>query len=275
MINKMTLLLLVLSSTLIAANISTQVANPKRAIVIGASSGMGREIAKLLAKDGYVVGLAARRISLLQEIQQNIPTLSYVKQMDVSKPYEAVQKLEELVQEMGGLDLLIISSTGFHETDINNRDWTADKTIFDVDIIGFYALARTGLNFFEEQGYGHLVGFTSMDGLRGIAKFSAYSAAKSFCSRYMEAERNYFIQKNIPVAITDIVPGWINSAEDPDFHKNHPEAYWFESLEDATQDIFQAIKHKEPVAYITKRWQQVADMIKVMPDELYNALGGL
>ena len=250
-------------------------AQQKRAIIVGASNGMGREVAKLLAADGYIVGLAARRLSRLQEIQKTIPTQSYIKQLDASKPEEAIKNFEALIQDMGGLDLLVISITGFYEVDYKNRDWKADKAVFDVDILGFYALARTGLNYFEKQGHGHLVGFSSVDGLRGIAGCPSYSAAKAFCSRYMEAERNRFMQKNLPVIVTDIIPGWINNNDDPDYQKNHPKAYWIDSLKDASQEIFQAIKNKDSVAYITKRWQKVADLIKVIPDDLYNALGGL
>lgn len=249
---------------------------PKRAVIIGASAGMGRAVAKLLAADGYIVGLAARRLPLLQTLQQEISTLSYVKQIDASKPEAAVKNLEELIQEMGGLDLLVLSITGFWDVDLTDRDWTADKAIFDVDVMGFYALARTALNFFEKQGHGHLVGFSSLDGLRGIAGCPVYSAAKAFCSRLLEAERNRCIQKGLrSIFITDIIPGWVNSKNDPDFSKKNPKAYWIDSLEDASRDIFQAIKNKETVAYITRRWEKVAKLLPQIPDDLYNALGGL
>lgn len=240
----------------------------KKAIVIGASSGMGREVAKLLSNDGYTVGLAARREPLLETIQQQLPNPSYIKRIDAAQPKEAVQNLQELIQEMRGMDLLVISITGFYET-------TQPQAIFDVDLLGFYALAHAGFTYFEHQGHGHLVGFSSIDGLRGIARCPEYSAAKSFCSRYMEAKRNYYLQKHIPIVVTDIIPGWVNQTEDPDYSKKYPEAYWIDSLADASREIFEAIKNKVPRAYITKRWEQVADMIKVMPDELYNALGGI
>lgn len=248
---------------------------PKRAIIVGASLGMGREVSKLLAADGYEVGLAARKLPLLQKLQKEILTSTYIKQIDASKPEEAVKRLEMLIQEMGGLDLLVLAISGFRDIDWNNRDWTADKAIFDVDIIGFYALARTALNFFEKQGHGHLVGFSSVNGLRGVAGAPTYSAAKAFCSRYLESERNRCIQKNLSITITDIIPGWVNSYEDPDFKKKNPEAYWVDSLHDASQEVFLAIKNKVPVAYVTHRWEKVAEIIKIMPDDLYNAIGEL
>ena len=255
-------------------NVVSVDSKPKRAIVIGASAGMGRAISKLLAKD-YVVGLAARRLSMLQQLQTEIPTPTYIKELDASNPQEAVLALKELIVEMGGIDLLVISISAFHEISPSSRDWLESQAIFDVDIIGFHALAKTGLDAFEKQGYGHLVGFSSIDGLRGIADWPEYSAAKAWASRYMEAERNYFAQHKLPIYITELIPGWINSAEDPDFTKKFPKAYWVDSLDDATFAILEAIKDKKKIAYITKRWEQVSEVIKIMSDDLYNALGGI
>lgn len=244
---------------------------PKRAIIIGASVGMGRELAKVLAANGYIVGITSRRIALLQDLQQEIPTQTYSAQMDVSQTEEATAILQDLITQMGGLDLLVIAATGFWDCDFEDTDWKKSLSVLTVDVVGFFALARTALNFFEEQGYGHLVGFSSIDGLRGVASHQAYSASKAFCSRYLEAERNKFMQKNMPIYVTELCPGWINSRGDTDFTEI-PHAYWVESLDDAIKDIMDAINNKEHVAYITRRWQKVADLLSHIPTDLYNAL---
>lgn len=246
-------------------------AAPKRAIVIGASIGMGRELSKLLAADGYIVGMAARRIELLQEIQRDIPTQTHIMQMDASNPEESIAKLEAMIADMGGLDLLVIAITGYYDCDFDDNDWEKSLPVLTVDVVGFFALARTGLNFFEQQGYGHLVGFSSMDGIRGTAGAPAYSASKAFCSRYLEAEFNKYKQRNIPIFVTDICPGWVNSKNDIDFTQM-PNAYWVESLDDATREIFEAIQNKDQIAYITKRWAKVAALLSTIPSDLYNAL---
>jgi short-subunit dehydrogenase len=244
---------------------------PKRAIVIGASVGMGKEISKRLAADGYIVGMGARRIELLEQTQKEIPTQTYAMQIDASQVDDATKKLSDMIEAMGGLDLLILANSGFWDCDFASSDWTKSMPVLSVDVVGFFALARTGLNYFEQQGYGHLVGFTSIDGLHGGATFAPYSAAKIFGARYLEAERNKYIQRNIPISVTEICPGFINSKQDVDYTQI-PGAYWVETLSDATDEIFQAIQDKVPVAYITKRWQKVAELLAWIPHDLYNAL---
>ena len=244
---------------------------PKRAIVIGASVGMGKEVSKLLAADGYIVGMTARRVELLEQTQQEIPTQTYIAYMDASDPDDAVNRLNSMIKEMGGLDLIVIAVTGFWDCDFDDSDWKKSLSVLTVDVVGFFALARTALNFFEAQGYGHLVGFSSVDGLRGVAGCPAYSASKAFCARYLEAERNKFMQKNMPIFVTELCPGWVNSRGDMDFTET-PHAYWVESLDNATRDIMEAIKNKTHVAYITKRWEKVATLLATIPTDLYNAL---
>lgn len=251
-------------------HIHNQPNNPK-AIIIGASVGMGKEVAKRLAADGYTVGMTARRIELLEELQEEIPAKTYSRYMDVSLPNQATIILNDLIEEMGGLDLIVLAATGFWECDFDHNDWQRSLPVLMVDIVGFFALARTALHCFEQQGYGHLVGFSSIDGIRGVASCPAYSASKAFCSRYLEAERNKYMQKDLPIYITELCPGWINSKGGIDYTQL-PQAYWVESLEDACDDIMQAINNKEHIAYITRRWEKVAHLLMTMPTDLYNAL---
>ncbi len=263
-------LIILLFSTILSCNAHTPDSpQPKRAIIIGASIGMGREMAKQLAADGYIVGMTARRVNLLQELQQEIPTQTYISYMDVSDADDAVNRLDQLIEEMGGLDLCVIAATGFWDCDFDDSDWKKSLSVLTVDVIGFFALAHTALNFFENQGHGHLVGFSSVDGLRGVAAVQAYSASKAFCSRYLEAERNKFMQKNMPIFVTELCPGWVNSRKEP---IETPHAYWVETLDDAMVDIMEAIRNKDHVAYITKRWKKVAELLAVIPTDLYNAL---
>lgn len=255
----------------IVITFSLPAASTKIAAVVGASSGMGAKMVELLAAEGYTVGMAARSLDKLKAIQQKIPTQTYCIQMDVADHERAVGKFEELIKIMGGLDLLILASTGAWDADFESSDWRESRSVLDVDVVGFYALAKTGLAHFEQQGHGHLVGFSSIDSLHGAASHPAYCAAKAFCSRYLEGERNKYIQKDIPITITNLIPGWVNSRDGVDYTQL-AYSYWVETIDDACAEIMQAIKDKVPVAYITKRWQKVAELLSTIPNDLYNAL---
>src|SRR5664280_1292452 len=78
--------------------------------IMGASSGMGKELANILSGDDYIVGLAARRTDLLDELQKGLPNKSFIKQIDLSKPEDAEIKFKEMIGEMGGIDLVVISA---------------------------------------------------------------------------------------------------------------------------------------------------------------------
>ena len=81
----------------------------RKAIIIGASSGIGRELAKLLSKDGCELGLAARRTDLLESLQTELPEKSVIRKIDVSSE-DAAPKIEELIKELGDIDLAVITA---------------------------------------------------------------------------------------------------------------------------------------------------------------------
>jgi len=243
----------------------------KRAIVIGATSGMGRAVAKLLAKDGYILGLASRRLHLLQSLQEEIATESYIKQIDVTDHEKTIESLQELIGEMGGLDLILISISSYSELKNKKLAFSSEKKTIDVDLIGFWVVAKTALDFFENQGFGHLAGISSMSGLRGTAYNPAYSGAKAFVSRYLEGVRNKMLQNNIPIYVTDIVPSWVD-VEHTTFSQL-PGTYWVTPLDKAAKQIFDAIKAKKKVAYISKRQIIIAALLKIVPDFIFNWMG--
>ena len=252
-------------------NIQSQVKN-KKAIVVGATSGMGRQVAKILAQEGYEVGLAGRRLSLLQSLQQEIPTKTYLKQLDVTNS-NATQQLENFIAEIGGLDLIVISISAANDNDTNPDKELENKIrTLEVDLFGFWKIADTAIAYFLKQGYGHLAGISSTSGLRGEAKHPVYSGAKAFISRYLEGIRNSMIQQNIPIHVTDLIPGWVE-IESCDIH-TYPGAYWVATTEDAARQICDAIKNKDKKAYITKRWALIALLYDITPDWIYNAIGG-
>ncbi len=249
----------------------------RKAIVVGATSGMGRQVAKLLGNNGeYEVGLCGRRTELLESLQQEISTKTYIKQIDVTNTEHTQENFAQLVEQMGGLDLLIVTVSAFMNLDFQDNSLEAKiqnhQKLIDIDVVGTVLLAELGLEVFRKQNSGHLVLFSSIDGLR-VAGAAVYSGSKSFILRYGESIRNEMLQKNIPIHVTIIIPGWVNN-EKVDYEKI-PGTYWVTPTDVAAEQIYDAIKNKEKSAYISKRWKIIAWLLALLPDWLYNAIGGL
>src|SRR4029450_1495211 len=174
----------------------------RNTIIVGASSGIGRELARVLARHGYNVGLAARRVELLQEIARDIHTRTFVKVIDVSQPIEAMQSLRELIADMNEVDLFVISSgTGF----VNPKlEWEPESETIAVNVSGFTAMANVAAEYLLTRGSGHLVGISSIAALRGNREAPAYSASKAYMSNYLEGLSHKFAKLRVPTFVTHV-----------------------------------------------------------------------
>jgi short-subunit dehydrogenase len=237
----------------------------KRAIIVGASSGIGRELAIVLSRNGYAVGVAGRRFHLLEELRKLLPGPAVSKQIDVSDANTAMGLLTDLIDEMGGLDLIVISAgIGFINTDLN---WAEEKQTIDVNVSGFAAMANVAFRHFEQLGRGHLVGISSLAALRGSREAPAYNASKAFMSNYLEGLSNRAAKNGLPIVVTDIKPGFV----DTEMAKGDG-LFWVASPQKAARQIYKLIQRKAKQGYITKRWRLIGWLMKVMPDFVYARL---
>ena len=237
----------------------------KKAIVIGASSGIGKELAMVLAQNNYSVGLVGRRIELLAKLQQELPNDSFIKSIDVSKSDEAMYQLEDLIQEMNGVDIIIISAgCGFINPEL---EFEKEKSTIEVNVIGFMAMINVAYKHFCIQGHGHIVGISSIAAIRGSHSAPAYSASKAFISNYMEGLRIKIKKEKIPLTITDIKPGFVDTAM-----AQGEGLFWVAPPRKAALQIYKAIINRKDHAYITKRWRLIAWLLKVIPKRIYYRL---
>lgn len=234
----------------------------KKAIIIGASSGMGKDLAIILAKQGYEIGLMARRVEKLQDLQKEIQTKTHIGYIDMALPADAIEKTQEMIDHMGGLDLMILNAgTGFLNPEL---DFSKEMQTINVNVQGFCALAGLSYKYFANQGHGHIVGISSIGALRGNPIAPAYNASKAFTSNYLEGLRKKAFKENIPIVVTDIMPGFV----DTDMAKGEGK-FWVASPNQAAEQIYSAIKAKKKHSYITHRWRLIAWLLKLMPDSLY------
>jgi short-subunit dehydrogenase len=231
----------------------------KTAIIVGATSGIGRGLAKLLVDNDYLVGITGRRTQLLEEIKSGNPDRYIIKTLDTNHLNTIPANLAQLAQELGKLDLLVISSgTG----DINTELYfDIEKRTIDTNVSGFTAVADWAFNYFQKQKYGQLVAISSIAGLRGNHQAPSYSATKAYQINYLEGLRIKAAKTLLPIFITDIRPGFVNT----DMAKGEG-LFWVAPVDKAACQIFKAIRKKKKVAYVTKRWGIIARLLKALPN---------
>ncbi|AQT67679.1 Sulfoacetaldehyde reductase [Anaerohalosphaera lusitana] len=231
-----------------------------KAIIIGATSGIGRACALELADRGYVVAATGRRTEKLEQLKDEIGINCHIRRMDVTDTEDARKGFLELAEKMGGCDTVIINS-GIGYAD-NRPKWANEKSTIDVNVTGFVALASRALDYFTEHGGGHIVGISSIAGLRG-GPSCAYNASKAFVSNYMDGLRFTADKNNI--AVTDVRPGFVETP----LIEGRDRLFWVASSQKAAKQIADAMQNKKKRVYITRRWTIIAALIKILPDWAY------
>lgn len=236
----------------------------KKAIIIGATSGIGRELAGLYAGAGWLVGATGRRQDLLYTLQLEYPNSIITECFDVTAN-ESTNHLKSLIAKMDGMDLLIYNS-GYGDVS-ESLNWETDKITVDTNVNGFIEIVNYSFNYFVQQGHGHVVTTSSVASLRGNSMAPAYSASKAFQSVYFEGLYMKAKKMNTEIYVTDIQPGFI----DTKMAKGN-KRFWVASPEKAAHQIFEAIEKKKWRVYITQRWRVVATAMKWMPDFIYHRI---
>ena len=175
-----------------------------KAIVIGASSGIGLEVARLLIQKGWTVGVAARRIDLLNSIGA-----ADVEQIDVTST-DAADRLMALIERIGGMDLFFYAS-GIGK---QNRELTEDIELATMltNGVGFTRMVGCAYRYFAKQGKGHIAAITSIAGTKGLGPAPAYSATKAMQNVYLQALEQQANARGLDIRFTDIRPGFVDTA---------------------------------------------------------------
>lgn len=236
----------------------------KKIIIVGASSGIGREIACKYVVNGNRVGITGRRENLLNELKEKYPNQIFVSCFDVMEN-ENQQKIRQLIHELGGLDLLIYNS-GYGDIS-KELSWEIENATTKTNVNGFVEIVSYAFNYFVEQGYGQIAITSSVAAVRGNSWAPAYSASKAFMSNYAEGLNIKGRRLKKDVVITDIRPGFI----DTKMAKSNG-LFWVIPKEKAAEEIIKAIKKRKRVAYITKRWWLIAQIMKMLPFGIYRRM---
>lgn len=232
----------------------------KKAIVVGASSGIGLEVAKILIEQGWTVGVAARRTELLQSIGADA-----VKRIDVTAD-NASEALRQLIDELGGMDLFFYAS-GIGK---QNRELTEDIELATVqtNAVGFTRMIGEAYRFFANRRSGHIAAITSIAGTKGLGPAPAYSATKAMQNVYLQALEQQAHSRGLNIRFTDIRPGFVDTALlSGDFR--YPMMLRPEKV---AREIVYAINHRQHIRIIDWKYRILTAVWRRVPRWIWRRL---
>ena len=266
----------------------------KKAIVMGATSGIGMEVASLLAQRGWQVGIAGRRIERLEEVKRNTNLLisesskaskgeiACYQQIDVTSP-EAPSLLLKLIEKLGGMDLYFHSSgIGWQN---NSLDIEKEMKTVETNGLGFVRMVDTAFNWFAQQNLGQEPGqgqrqgkdrscetyriacITSIAGTKGLGAAPAYSATKRFQNHYLECLTQQAHMRHLPIAITDIRPGFVKT--DLIAGSNYPLQL---TPQEVAQQIVRAIERGKSIKTIDWKYSILVSLWRLIPRWIWTRL---
>ena len=246
--------------------------NPRRrGIIIGASDGLGAELARKLAREGVSLALLARRKEKLEALCNEINTQgqsarAYVH--DVSNYDDVPQLLARIVADLGGLDLVVfVAGVNYPPGGIDKYNFENDRKMIEINLIGAMAWLHPIAEMFQSAKAGQIVGIASVAGDRGRVGNPGYNTSKAGLATYLEALRNRLTRYGVNVLT--VKPGFLKT----DMLKAAQGATPF-AIEPskAADDILKAMKKRKQQIYTPSLWRWIMLAIQHTPSFIFRKL---
>ena len=244
----------------------------ERMIIVGATSGIGREVAERMAERGVRLGLAGRRLELLEELQAKYGHQRIaIAQLDVTEP-TAAEALDTLLEEVGAPDVLLYASgVGKQNPDLEEvRELNTVRTNCEgmVRIVDRFVNYVKGKTSYSKRHKAHVAVITSVAGTMGMGQAPAYSASKSMQSAYLVALSQHVRMEHIPAIFSDIRPGFV-ATDILNPNKHYPMLI---SRERAARCILRGLKRRRRIITFDWRFRLITLVWRLIPRCIWERL---
>lgn len=244
---------------------------PRRALVTGASSGIGEAVARLLAEEGYRVALLARRRPELERIAAELPAsvggVHLVLSCDLTDAAAIDAAVGELARAFGGLDLLVNNAGVGYRAKVEELDPVTLRSVFDTNVFALLLTCRAALPLLRRGVAPVVVNLASVVGRRGIPGQVGYSASKAAVCSIGEALRVEWADHGIAVATlnpaltaTGFFANQANPAGLPD-----PDLGAAASARDVAREVLALDRHPVPERSLRWKWHLLGVLSVVAP----------
>ncbi len=241
-----------------------------RAIIVGASSGIGEALARALAADGCRVALVARREDKLRRLASELDAASgepsarfYVH--DVTDFAGAAALFEIITRELGGLDLIVYAAGVMPAVGPGEYETGKDAAMIAANFTGAVAWLNEAARRFETAKHGTIVGISSVAGDRGRRGNPVYGATKAALNAYLESLRNRIERRG--AFVVTIKPGPVRTPMTEGLKMPG-----MIEADRAAAEILLAAKNKQRVAYVPAKWKPIMAVIRAIPAPIFKYL---
>jgi short-subunit dehydrogenase len=237
----------------------------KRAIVIGASSGLGNEVAKLLLEQGWTLGVAARRLEPLDLLRETAPERVQTQVLDVTND-NAIAALDELIDKVGGMDLF------FYVSGVGNQNMELEPSIelktVNTNALGFTRMIGAAYRYMAARGGGHIAAISSIAGTKGLGAAPSYSATKAFQGTYLQALEQQANMRGLNIRFTDLRPGFVATA----LLGDNPKYPMLLDTKKVAREMVRAVNKGKHVHVIDWRWRIATALWRRIPRWIWRRL---
>ncbi len=246
--------------------------NPRRrAILVGASGGIGSALSRKLVLDGYIVALVDRNKTALRSLCDQInqtagETRAVIYEHDVTDYDSVPGLLRRIIADIGGLDLFVYLAGIIYFPDINEFNFKEDRKVMDVNLLGAMAWMSEMAPLFQSAKRGQIVGISSVAGDRGRVANPANSTSKAGLTAYLESLRNRLTRHGVHVMT--VKPGMVKT----DMLRGIQKPIFAAEPEQVADMILNGIRKRKQTIYTSGIWRWIMLVIQHIPSFIFRKL---
>ncbi|MEW6165737.1 MAG: SDR family oxidoreductase [Pseudomonadota bacterium] len=234
----------------------------------GASSGIGMALARHYARQGAVLGLAARRAEKLRALAAELPVPCHCYPLDVADAAALAAAGADFIARAGVPDI-VIANAGVSVGTLTEEadDLPAFRRVFDTNVLGMVHTFQPFVAAMRAMRRGRLVGVASVAGIRGLPGAGAYSASKAAAIAYLESLRVEL--RGSGVRVVTLAPGYIAT---PMTEKNPYPMPFLMPVDAAARSMARHIGRGAGFAVMPWPMGVVARLLRILPHPLFDAI---
>ena len=241
-----------------------------RIMIVGATSAIAHETAKLFAKDGVEFFLVARSAEKLEDIGNDLKVRGAKRietfVLDVADLDRHQEMVETAMTTLNGLDMVLIAYGTLPDQQKCQRSVAETLKEFTTNCTSVISLLTILADYFERQRRGCIAVISSVSGDRGRPSNYVYGAAKSAVSTFLQGLRSRLHKSG--VAVVTIKPGFVDTPMTASVRKG----LLFASASTIGQGIYQAMKGRKEVVYLPWFWRPIMLIIRSIPEPIFKKL---